>query len=48
MREDFEVASSSLIEVDPYRRLSRSTGRDDNVSIVYFKSGLGSSGFDLR
>ena len=27
MREDFEVAASSLIEVDPYRRISHSTGQ---------------------
>ena len=48
MREDFEAASSSLTEVDPYRRTSRSTGRNADVSSIEFKASRGSSGVDLR
>ena len=48
MREDFEAAASSLIEVDPYRRTSRGSGRNADVSSINFKAGRGSSGVDLR
>ena len=48
MREYFEASSSALIEVDPYRRSSRSTSRNDNVSIVYFKASRGSSRVELQ
>jgi hypothetical protein len=48
MREDFEAAASSLIEVDPYRRTSRGSGRNADVSSIDFKAGRGSSGVDLR
>ena len=43
MREYFESASSSLIEVDPYRQTSRGTGCNANVSSIDFKAGRGSS-----
>ena len=39
MREDFEAAASSLIEVDPYRRTSRGAGRNADVSSIDFKAG---------
>ena len=48
MREDFEAAASSLIEVDPYRRTSRGSSRNAAVSSIDFKAGRGSSGVDLR
>ena len=48
MRKDFEAAASSLIEVDPYRRTSRGSGRNVYVSSIDFKAGRGSSGVDLR
>ena len=48
VQEDFEAASSSLIEVDPYRRTTRGTGRNANVSSIDFKASRGSSGVDLR
>jgi len=48
MRSDFEIASSSLIEVDPYRRSSRNNTRQANVSSIDFSAGRGSSGVDLR
>ena len=48
MREDFEAAASSLIEVDPYRRISRGTGRNADVSSIEFKACRGSSGVNLR
>ena len=48
MQEDFEVSSSSLIEVDPYRRKNRGTGRNANVSSIDFKAGRELSGVDPR
>ena len=50
MRSDFELTSSTLIEVDPYRRYQRTPSRnpDANVSEIDFSSGRGSSGVDLR
>ena len=48
MREDFEAAASSLIEVDPYRRKNRGIGRNADVSSIDFKTGRRSSGVDLR
>ena len=48
MREDFETASSFLIEVDLYRRSSRGTGRNADVSSTDFKAGRISSGVDLQ
>ena len=50
MRSDFELASSTLIEVDPYRRSQRGPSRnpDANISEIDFGSGRGSSGVDLR
>ena len=47
MREDFEKASSSLIEVDPYRR-SFKGGRNAQISGIDFSAGRGNSGVDLR
>jgi hypothetical protein len=48
MRSDFESASSSLIEVDPYYRSIRNNSRQANVSSIDFRAGRGSSGVDLR
>ena len=47
MRTDFEAAASSLIEVDPYRRTTRS-GRNAQISAIDFAAGRGKSGVDLR
>ena len=47
MRKKFEAESSSLIEVYPYRRTSRSTGRNADFSSIDFKDGRGSSVVDL-
>ena len=51
MRENFERAASSLIEVDPYKRshrVSPSNNRVANVSAIDFSAGRGSTGVDLR
>ena len=52
MRTDFEVASSALIEVDPYRRLQKTPQGQQrggaNISSIDFNAGRGSSGVDLR
>ena len=50
MRNDFELAASALIEVDPYRRGNKSgtAPRTANVSAIDFSAGRGSSGVDLR
>ena len=51
MRNDFELAASALIEVDPYKRSQRqvpSNPRDANVSAIDFNAGRGDSGVDLR
>ena len=49
MRENFETASSALIEVDPYRRTTRPNARPPaQVSAIDFSSGRGDSGVDLR
>ena len=49
MRHDFEGAASSIIEVDPYRRSTRSNkDRQANVSSLDFGAGRGSTGVDLR
>ena len=49
MRNDFEGAASSMIEVDPYRRSTRSNkDRFANVSSIDFSAGRGSTGVDLR
>jgi len=45
MRNDFEAAASSMIEVDPYRRLARNPTRNADISAI---SGRGSTGVDLR
>ena len=51
MRSDFELAASSLIEVDPYRRTYRNN-RSANISGanggIDFSAGRGQSGVDLR
>lgn len=48
MRNDFELAAGTLIEVDPFRRSTRSSGRSANVSAIDFSAGRGSTGVDLR
>ena len=48
MRNDFETAASSMIEVDPYRRSTRNATRNANVSAIDFSAGRGSTGVDLR
>jgi hypothetical protein len=52
MRQNFEDAASSLIEVDPYKRSSRSSqnasGRQANISAIDFSGGRGDTGVDLR
>jgi len=45
MRNEFETAASSLIEVDPYRRPIRNPTRSADVSAL---AGRGSTGVDLR
>ena len=48
MRNDFEGAASSLIEVNPYRRTSRNSTRGANVSAIDYSAGWGKTGVDLR
>ena len=50
MRKDFELASSTLIEVDPYQRSNNRTPskRGATVSSIDFNAGRGTSGVDLR
>jgi hypothetical protein len=49
MRNDFESASTSIIEVDPYRRSTRNnTSRQANISSIEFNAGRGTTGVDLR
>lgn len=52
MRQNFEDAASSLIEVDPYKRGSRSSqnaaGRQATIAAIDFNGGRGDSGVDLR
>jgi hypothetical protein len=49
MREDFELAANSLIEVDPYKRSQRPSAKPAaQVSAIDFGSGRGDSGVDLR
>jgi hypothetical protein len=50
MRENFELAASTLIEVDPYRRSQKSGGnpRQASVSSIDFGAGRGTTGVDLR
>jgi hypothetical protein len=55
MRNDFELAATALIEVDPYRRSQRSSGsggrQGANVSAtggIDFSAGRGTTGVDLR
>ena len=50
MRNDFEVAASALIEVDPYRKSQRGGGKGGGaqISSIDFKAGRGSTGVDLR
>jgi len=48
MRNDFEAAASSMIEVDPYRRTTRNLPRNANISAIDFGAGRGSTGVDLR
>ena len=50
MRNDFEAAASTLIEVDPYRKSQRSGGggRNATIAAIDFGAGRGSTGVDLR
>ena len=50
MRNDFEMAASALIEVDPYRKGQRgnNNNRTANVSAIDFDAGRGKTGVDLR
>ena len=49
MREDFELAANALIEVDPYKRTQRQPNRPNaQISAIYFSSGRGDTGVDLR
>ena len=48
MRNDFEAAASSLIEVDPYKRSMKSTPRTATVSAIDYSAGRGETGVDLR
>ncbi len=50
MRNDFEVAASALIEIDPYRKSQRGGGgnRNAQISAINFDAGRGSTGVDLR
>ena len=52
MRNKFELAASYLIEVDPFKRSSRTpTGNQNggaNISAIDFSAGRGGSGVDLR
>ena len=49
MRQDFELAATSMIEVDPYKRSQNNGGtRQANVSAIDFSAGRGNSGVDLR
>ena len=45
MRNEFEIAAGSLIEVDPFRRPIRNPNRSADVSAL---AGRGSTGVDLR
>lgn len=48
MRNDFESAVSSLIEVDSNRRYTRNPTRNANVSSKDFSAGRRTTGVDLR
>ena len=48
VREHFEAMSSSLVQVDPCRRSSRSSRANANVSSVAFNYGRRSSEIDFR
>ena len=47
-RNDFEGEANILIEIDPYRRLTRTNTRDANVSAIDFSAGRENTGVDLR
>ena len=48
MRNDFELAASTLIEVDPFHRATRTNTRNANISAIDFSAGRGTTGVDLR
>jgi hypothetical protein len=49
MREDFELAANTLIEVDPYRRSQRQPAKPNaQVAAIDFASGRGDTGVDLH
>ena len=47
MRNGFEGAANILIEIDLYRRPTRTNTRDANVSAIDFSAGRGNTGVDL-
>ena len=47
MCNDFEGEANILIEIDPYRRSTRTNTRDTNVSAIDFSAGRGNTGVDL-
>ena len=47
MGNDFEGAANILIEIDPYRRSTRTNTRDSNVSAIDFSAGRWNTGVDL-
>ena len=48
MRNDFKGAANILIEIDPYRGLTRTNTRDANVSAIDYSAGRWNTGVDLR
>ena len=48
MRNNFEGSANIIIEIDPYRRSTRTNTRDANVYAIDFISGRGNTGVDLR
>ena len=48
MRNNFERAANIIIEIDPYRRLTRTNNRDEDVSAIDFSAGRGNKGVDIR
>ena len=48
MRNDFKGAANILIEIDSYRRSTRTNTRDVNVSTIGFSACWWNTGVDLR
>ena len=47
MRNDFEGVANILIEIDPYRRSTRTNTSDANFSAIDMSAGRGNTGVDL-